>query len=114
MDSVNGPDFICVRMPKAGTGWLYYQLAAHSDFWMPPVKEIVYLNQDYPILRFVRGSEELLRASREGTAQMAARSRRALDERLVNRASLDARDAGFLTLAREGLGKPRGLDFVAF
>jgi hypothetical protein len=33
-------------MPKAGTGWLYDQLSHHPDFWMPPGKELHYLNQD--------------------------------------------------------------------
>lgn len=40
---VEGPDFICIGMPKAGTGWLFDQLKYHPDFWMPPVKEIGYL-----------------------------------------------------------------------
>src|SRR5215469_4724431 len=44
--SVKGPDFICIGMPKAGTGWLYDQLSHHPDFWMPPGKELHYLNQD--------------------------------------------------------------------
>jgi hypothetical protein len=35
----DGPDFLCVGVPKAGTGWLFDQLNAHPDFWMPPVKE---------------------------------------------------------------------------
>jgi hypothetical protein len=69
---------------------------------MPPVKEIVYLNQEYPALRFVSGGRD-----------EAASGRRAKDERHVNRTSLDARDAGFLALARAGLGKPRDLDFYA-
>ena len=39
-----GPDFICIGMQKAGTGWAYDQLQYHPDFWMPPVKEIHYLD----------------------------------------------------------------------
>jgi hypothetical protein len=39
------PDFLCVGAQKAGTSWLYRQLEAHSDFWMPPVKELHYLDQ---------------------------------------------------------------------
>ena len=36
---VAGPDFICVGMPKAGTGWLFDQLRYHPDFCVPePVK----------------------------------------------------------------------------
>jgi hypothetical protein len=40
-----GPDFLCVGAQKAGTSWLYRQLEAHPDFWMPPVKELHYLDQ---------------------------------------------------------------------
>jgi hypothetical protein len=38
------PDFLCVGAQKAGTSWLYRQLATHPDFWMPPVKELHYLD----------------------------------------------------------------------
>jgi hypothetical protein len=54
---VEGPDFICIGLPKAATGWLYDQLQFHPDFWMPPVKELGYLNHE--ISRF-RGSEQRL------------------------------------------------------
>jgi len=39
------PDFLCVGAQKGGTSWLYRQLEAHSDFWMPPIKELHYLDQ---------------------------------------------------------------------
>ncbi len=39
------PDFLCVGAQKAGTSWLYRQLEHHSDFWMPPVKELHYFNE---------------------------------------------------------------------
>lgn len=38
-----GPDFLCIGAQKAGTTWLYEQLASHPDFWMPPRKELHYL-----------------------------------------------------------------------
>jgi len=38
------PDFLCVGAQKAGTSWLYQQLERHPDFWMPPVKELHYLD----------------------------------------------------------------------
>lgn len=41
--TIEGPDFLCIGMPKAGTGWLFDQLKYHPDFWMPPVKELGYL-----------------------------------------------------------------------
>jgi hypothetical protein len=49
-DDLNGvagdarPDFLCVGAQKAGTSWLYRQLEPHPDFWMPPVKELHYLD----------------------------------------------------------------------
>ena len=49
-DDLNGiaggarPDFLCVGAQKAGTSWLYRQLELHPDFWMPPVKELHYLD----------------------------------------------------------------------
>ncbi len=39
------PDFLCVGAHKSGTTWLYQQLDSHPDFWMPPVKELHYLDQ---------------------------------------------------------------------
>ncbi len=39
------PDFLCVGAQKAGTTWLYRQLDPHPDFWMPPFKELHYLDQ---------------------------------------------------------------------
>src|SRR5437764_13736666 len=38
------PDFLGVGAQKAGTSWLYRQLEPHPDFWMPPVKELHYLD----------------------------------------------------------------------
>jgi hypothetical protein len=40
-----GPDFLCIGAHKGGTTWLYQQLDSHPDFWMPPVKELHYLDQ---------------------------------------------------------------------
>ena len=39
------PDFFCIGAQRAGTSWLYRQLDAHPDFWMPPVKELHYFDQ---------------------------------------------------------------------
>jgi Sulfotransferase family len=38
------PDFLCVGAQKGGTSWLYSQLEQHPDCWMPPIKELHYLN----------------------------------------------------------------------
>lgn len=39
---------ICVGLPRAGTDWLYDQLAGHPDFWMPPIKELGALGGGFP------------------------------------------------------------------
>lgn len=43
-EHVEGPDFICFGQQKAGTTWLYDQLAVHPSFWMPPSKELHYFD----------------------------------------------------------------------
>lgn len=58
MTASEGPDFICVGMPRAGTGWLYDQLKHHPDFWLPPVKELDYLYPRKPPLLNVRRAHE--------------------------------------------------------
>lgn len=50
-DLMQGPDFVCIGMAKAGTRWLYDQLDHHPDFWMPPVKELHYLHRAFPKLK---------------------------------------------------------------
>lgn len=39
-----GPDFVCIGLPKAGTRWLFDQMVGRPDVWMPPIKEISFLN----------------------------------------------------------------------
>ena len=47
----DGPDVICIGAQKAGTRWLYDQLAFHPAFWMPPVKELHFFDGAKPGLR---------------------------------------------------------------
>lgn len=104
-------------MPKAGTGWLYDQLDAHPDFWMPPVKELVYLNKEYPKLIFVdeNGAVALTRKERLARRQGDVSPDRRLHsgERRVHRLSLSASDDAFLKYASARRGKPMDLDFYA-
>jgi hypothetical protein len=62
---MTGPDFLCAGMQKAGTGWLYDQLAFHPAFRMPPVKEVQYLHRDRPGLGTVRKLQRRLGAKAE-------------------------------------------------
>jgi Sulfotransferase family len=47
-DVAAGPDFLCIGMGKSGTGWLYDQCSHHPEFWMPPIKEMHYLDREQP------------------------------------------------------------------
>jgi hypothetical protein len=42
-----GPDFLCIGAQKAGTGWLYDQLGAHPETWMPLFKELHYFDRRF-------------------------------------------------------------------
>jgi hypothetical protein len=72
-----GPDYICIGAQKAGTRWLFDQLAFHPDFWMPPVKELHYLNQSKRFLRFAQplleDAERNLRAANRRRAKKVER-----------------------------------------
>jgi hypothetical protein len=81
---MNGPNFICIGAQKAGTGWLYEQLRAHPDFWMPPIKELHYFDRE-------------MRTPRPGAEDR-------FDEAL--RESRDQRDKAFVGTAREIFADP--------
>jgi hypothetical protein len=42
-----GPDFLCIGAQKAGTTWLYEQLAVHPAAWMLLYKELHYFNGSF-------------------------------------------------------------------
>ena len=70
------PDFLCVGAQKAGTSWLYWQLEPHPDFWMPPVKELHYLNTLNRTRRFhpPRSKDECDYCFLEGMKNLSAQS----------------------------------------
>jgi len=70
------PDFLCVGAQKAGTSWLYWQLEPHPDFWMPPVKELHYLNSLNRTRRFhpPRSKDECDYCFLEGMKNLSAQS----------------------------------------
>lgn len=102
MPSVNGPDFICIGMAKAGTSWLYDQLNGHPDFWMPRVKELQYLNHRVPKLPTV---EKHLR-------QLNRATRRPRQGGPGTRGN-DPRQHAFLRDAQALAGQPRDIDRYA-
>jgi hypothetical protein len=81
MSTVEGPDFICIGMPKAGTAWLFDQLKFHPDFWLPPVKELGYLSRSKPRLKSARKFHERGRANPEHYRKRRGRNRQAWEQR---------------------------------
>lgn len=47
------PDFIGIGMERAGTSWLFTQLASHPGIWVPPLKEIHYFDVIDPKAKFL-------------------------------------------------------------
>lgn len=45
-----GPDFLCIGAQKAGTTWLHENLIQHPRIWLPPVKELHFLDHPPPSL----------------------------------------------------------------
>jgi hypothetical protein len=73
---IDGPDFICIGMPKTGTRWLFDQLSHHPEFWMPASKGVHYFRaKEAP--KMVAAAKHLKRAE-EGKGR--ARGHK-LDER---------------------------------
>jgi len=93
-----GPDFLCIGAQKAGTEWLYDQLAHHADFWMPPIKEFHY---------FDAGRRERAQPLYEqAVADLTGVNRARLAS---SKRALDSRDLEFLVsfarLSRRGVGR---------
>jgi len=118
MAAARGPDFLCVGLLKAGTGWLYDQLDSHPDFRMSPVKELQYftLRLHVPALASMsaKAAADLERVNRK----RAGRGQRPLERRDLDffRRALALRDAageGFRRRARavEARGPLEGPDW---
>lgn len=44
------PDFLCIGAQKAGTTWLHHNLSQQPGIWLPPVKELHFLDHAPPSL----------------------------------------------------------------
>lgn len=99
VSKVEGPDFICVGMPKAGTGWLFDQLQFHPDFWMAPIKGFHYLDSKKPSMR--NAERKLKRLQRRPKKPLAGRR------------TGDERDLAFLEEAVALSGQRRNLKSYA-
>ena len=101
-----GPDFLYIGCQKAGSRWLYDQLAAHEAFWMPPTKEFHYFNGYEVAGRVVRG---LYKAQR---AESTASHKRGFLKKLLTRKDTSRRQA-FIDQVRAGDGGKMNLDWYA-
>lgn len=69
-NKIVGPDFICFGMQKAGTRWLFDQLNARADVWMPPIKELNF----FTMSPLNDGNLKIIYNSKSGVRSLAARS----------------------------------------
>jgi len=66
------PEFLGIGAQKAGTTWLYENLRRHPQVWLPPVKELHYLDHKPPSLRKrLFGKTETLKTARSHLARQA-------------------------------------------
>lgn len=59
------PDFLGIGAQKSGTTWLHDNLSRHPQIWLPPVKEIHYLDHRPPhLLQRLFGRKQFLKSGR--------------------------------------------------
>lgn len=76
-----GPDFLCIGQGKAGTGWLYDMLGQDPDFWMPPIKELKYFNDRFPVRKVANLSDRLARRPAQPSRKNRKSRKRPFDDR---------------------------------
>lgn len=102
--SAHDPDFLCIGQQKAGTGWLYDQLTFHQDFWMPPIKELHYMDAQLGLRPDVQKLHRRLHADlQKSETGRVARNKRPFTQR----------DIDFLDKALPMVGAPTDLDRYA-
>lgn len=47
------PNFIGIGMERAGTSWLFTQIASHPEIWVPPLKELHFFDVIDPKARYL-------------------------------------------------------------
>ncbi|MFL6689101.1 MAG: sulfotransferase [Alphaproteobacteria bacterium] len=98
---MDGPDFICVGMQKAGTAWLFDQLKLHTDFWLPLIKGTYYLHH---AITQQSEARDLLRI---------IDSPERLGKRVADLRPIDAHDLAFLQLLDSHVGMARNFQHYA-
>ncbi len=60
------PDFLGIGAQKAGTTWLHTNLARHPEIWLPPIKEMHYLDHRPPdLVERLFGRKQFLKSGRD-------------------------------------------------
>jgi len=49
-----GPNFIGIGMERAGTSWLFTQIASHPEIWVPPLKELHFFDVIDPKAHYLK------------------------------------------------------------
>jgi len=52
--SKKGPNFIGIGMERAGTSWLFTQIASHPEIWVPPLKELHFFDVIDPQAKYLK------------------------------------------------------------
>lgn len=71
----SGPDFLCIGAQKAGTAWLFDQLAVHPQVWMPPMKEIHFFDATHAEERLGGRAAGVMSRGSKGPRGWLARSK---------------------------------------
>lgn len=98
-----GPDFVCIGLQKAGTAWLFDQLDHHPDFWMPPIKELHYLDNQLKVKKLPNYHKRVHADLEMFNANRGAGHKRRFTER----------DVEFLDRAMEMVRRPVDLSHYA-
>lgn len=63
------PDFLVIGGQKCGTSWLQDNLSSHPQVWLPPTKEVHYLDKgNDPLLKRLFGTSKRMRKARAHVA----------------------------------------------
>jgi hypothetical protein len=107
------PDFIGIGAQKSGTSWLHTNLEKHPQIWLPPMKELHYLDQGpAPLAKRLFGDSKRMKRGRKyliDTIRALPRGGRLSDVSWALRYSLAPRnDAWYGSLFPEEPGKIAG------
>jgi hypothetical protein len=64
------PDFLVIGGQKCGTSWLQDNLSRHPQVWLPPIKEVHYLDKaSDPLLKRIFGTSKRMKKARAHVAE---------------------------------------------